>query len=161
MHSWQVLQSLQLPQLAQEQFCGWQSQNGGCRVAHGTACCRFHWCCASAERPTATTRVRTSVGLAVAIRRSRDGASPARQQRITCARVDESMRLQQCPGRLNQFLYVDLHLLPYKIPNCNYIKYQFADPDSRHHGQNSARSAQPVGRGRRHGADDARATARG
>ena len=57
----------------------------------------------------------------------------------------------------------DLHLLPYKIPNYYSIKCHFAEPNSRNHGQNSAavQHTAAVGRGRRHGADDARATARG
>ena len=76
-----------------------------------------------------------------------------------CINVRQTCR-SDCSSAQAESILIDLHLLPYKIPNCHSIKYQFADPDSRNHGQNSARSAQPVGRGRRHGADDARATAR-
>lgn len=63
MQIWQVLQSLQLPQLAHEQFIGWQSQNGGCRVAHAGS----RPCCLEAARVTRTVAARASDSIGVAL----------------------------------------------------------------------------------------------
>ena len=93
-------------------------------------------------------------GTTLSITSPRGGAATTRR---ACG-VDETAAVPPSQG---ESILKDLHLLVYKIPNYHHIKYQFAEPNSRNHGQNSGGSAQPVGRGRRHGADDARATARG
>ena len=87
------------------------------------------------------------------VQQGREGAAAGGSQRAPRQRararargrrVDEQT-IEDCSSAQAESILINLHLLPYKIPNCQSIKYQFSDPDSRHHGQNSARLAQPHG----------------
>jgi hypothetical protein len=79
----QCRQWSQVPQLAHEQFFGWQLQNGGCRVAHagpsgscccqsccwtGGRCCWRCWCCVgAAESAAGAGKTRSSTRSAITI----------------------------------------------------------------------------------------------
>eukprot|EP01043_Picozoa_sp_COSAG02_P043225 COSAG02_NODE_3747_length_6292_cov_3.278379_3_plen_113_part_00 len=55
--------------------------------------------------------------------------------RVRCA--SQTRRSDCTSAQDEESILKDLHLHSFKIPNYKSIKYQFEEPDSRNHGQNS------------------------
>jgi hypothetical protein len=74
---WQSRQLLHVPQFAQLQLCGWQSQNGGCRVAHAGS---------ASSDPFATVRC---------------GSAAARNSTARAVSMLAVVRARACAGRID------------------------------------------------------------